>query len=157
MWGPRIVALSMLLMSLLVAGQAEAFNMSMASGRAQVLAADMLRVNGQTFCLMGIKAPAPGLSCFTRSGKTFECNRIAATGLMDLTAGTQVTCKTFGDRRADGCPLARCEANRYDLSKGMVYTGWAQADPETAPQLLKVEHQARERGHGIWTNGGPKE
>ncbi|GAB6054262.1 hypothetical protein JCM17960_30820 [Magnetospira thiophila] len=139
----------------LASGAASAMDISVASGRAQVLGPDVLRVNGQVFCLIGVRAPEPGQSCYIPSGKTFDCGRIAATGLMDLTAGAQVTCRSFGDRRADGCPLARCAVGRRDLSEGMVYTGWAKADPLTAPHLLQYESKAREKGYGIWTNGGP--
>jgi endonuclease YncB( thermonuclease family) len=85
------------------------------------------------------------------AGAPFDCARIAATALMDLTAGAEVRC---------GAPTnvgdvieARCSAGGYDLAEGMTYTGWASARPGADNPYRIFEQQARARGHGLWRPG----
>ncbi len=130
-----------LLLSATVAAQA--------AGPAQVLDAETLIVDGRRVCLAGIDAPEPGQRCTTRHGNAYDCHRVAAAGLKDLTAGATVRCRLTGAVRG-GCPLATCTADGYDLSEGMTYTGWALADPETGGAYKRFEDTARRKGHGLW-------
>ncbi|HFD16597.1 MAG TPA: thermonuclease family protein [Rhodospirillales bacterium] len=117
------------------------------SGPARVIGGDRLEVAGRTLRLAGIDAPEPGQRC-TRDGREYSCGRIAATALMDLTAGVTVACEILG--AGDPAP-ARCRLpDGYDLSEGMVYTGWALAFPREDNPLLAQETIARERRHGLW-------
>jgi len=120
-----------------------------AIGPAQVVDGETLTVKGQRFCLAGIDAPEPGQICVNRFGKSFDCSIIAGTALMDLTAGAFIKCRTTGDKRGD-CNVAVCEARGYDLSGGMVYTGWAMPDPATGAKYERLAALAKKRKHGLW-------
>ncbi len=117
------------------------------SGPARVLTGDRLEVAGRLLRLAGIDAPEPGRIC-SREGREYDCGRIAATALMDLTLGVSVVCEILGP--GDPAP-ARCRLpDGYDLSEGMVYTGWALARPHEGDPLRAQEQIARERRHGLW-------
>jgi endonuclease YncB( thermonuclease family) len=128
-----------------------------AEGGVTVLDGDSLLVGGQNFRLYGIDAPEKGQSCVI-NGNEFDCGMVAGTALMDLTAGSQVRCEEISvqavaqghDDRLETEHLALCFADGYDLSEGMVYTGWALALPELKPNYLSFERHAREKRHGLW-------
>jgi endonuclease YncB( thermonuclease family) len=119
------------------------------SGRAEVHSGDSLTVSGTRVRLVGIDAPEEGQRCQVATGRSYDCGRISATALMDLTVATEVACRLTGDT-LDGLPLANCTAGGYDLSKGMVHTGWALAWPRTGTIYAAVEVAARKRRHGLW-------
>ncbi len=132
------------LLLLLIAPPARAETLS---GPARVLAGDRLEVAGRRLRLAGIDAPEPGQIC-SRDGREYDCGRIAATALMDLTAGVAVACEILGP--GDPAP-ARCRLpDGYDLAEGMVYTGWALAWPRDGNPLLAEEEIASGRKHGLW-------
>jgi len=122
------------------------------SGSAQVVDAVSLQVGGRQVRLYGIAAPELGVRCAVRKA-TVDCGHVAATALMDLTAATDARC-TIVDGDAVP-PVARCTAGGYDLSEGMVYTGWARPMPDAPARLHRAEQTARERKHGLWRNGFP--
>ncbi len=117
-------------------------------GRAEVLTGETLKISGIVYRLVGIDAPEKGQICQNRQGRSFDCGRISATGLMDLTAGAIVRCDPV-NRQSDPI-LARCSAGGYDLSKGMVYTGWALPDPKTGAGLERQMEKAKAGKHGLW-------
>lgn len=119
------------------------------SGEAEVISGDKLSIGGKVVRLAGIDAPETGQICQVPSGRGFDCGRISATALMDLTVASTVFCHLTG-KSLDGVPLARCRAGGYDLSKGMVHTGWALAWPRTGTIYVAVEAAARKRKHGLW-------
>lgn len=118
-------------------------------GEARIILGDRLEVAGVTLRLAGIDAPEDGQSCRLANGRIYDCGRISTTALMDLTAGVGVVCDMTGERRG-GLPLATCRAGGYDLSKGMVHTGWALAWPRTGTLYAAVEGAARKARHGLW-------
>lgn len=140
-----VVVVAGAIVSLALAGPAGAETV----GRAQVVDGETLIIQGQAFCLAGIDAPEPGQTCINRSGKRFDCGQVAGTALMDLTAGVDVRCRPTGAKRQQ-CAMALCTAGDYDLSEGMVYTGWALPDPATGGQYLRYQALAEKRGHGMW-------
>ncbi len=115
------------------------------TGRPEVLAGDLIEVEGRRFRLYAIDAPEPGQQCLLR--KLYDCGAVARSALLDLTAGIPVTCETLP---AEGPEVARCVAAGYDLSEGMVYTGWALADRAISEQYLPFELEARAKNHGLW-------
>ncbi|MBT3170743.1 MAG: thermonuclease family protein [Rhodospirillaceae bacterium] len=121
----------------------------MLSGPVKVIDAANLRVGGQLVRLQGIAAPESGDRCPLRT-VTIKCGRIATTALMDLTAGAKVQCETHGKPNAKGVYLATCKANGYDLSEGMVYTGWAEADGTQMSRYAAFELDARSAPRGMW-------
>lgn len=142
----RFLICILLLMNLANSGQVKSASLS---GSAEVLTGDTLTVSGTKLRLTGIDAPEKGQICQVASGRSFDCGRISATALMDLTVATSVICQLTGET-SDDLPLARCTAGGYDLSKGMVHTGWALAWPRTGTIYATVEDVAREKKRGLW-------
>lgn len=124
------------------------------SGPVKVLDATNMRVGTQLVRLYGIAAPTAGDRCALRT-VTIKCGRIATTALMDLTAGVEVTCETHGDPNDKGVHLATCKAKGYDLSEGMVYTGWARPIKGAPAHYAQVEAGAKKRGRGLWKGKFP--
>jgi endonuclease YncB( thermonuclease family) len=145
----RLIVLFILSQLLVAPAAAESL-----SGPVKVIDAANLRVGGQLVRLHGIAAPMPGDRCALR-GVTMRCGRIATTALMDLTAGASVQCQTHGKPSAEGIYLATCKANGYDLSEGMVYTGWARPAKGAPSRYRDIEAGARKRGRGLWRGDFP--
>lgn len=139
--------LSMLAVTLAFTVPEEAIAGDRLAGPARVIDAATVEVSNETLRLYGIVAPKLGERCPYR-GTEIDCGHVAATALMDLTAATPVTCMVN-----DG--VARCEAGGYDLSEGMVYTGWALPLPDAPGRLEAVRREAEEKGHGLWRGAFP--
>ncbi|MDP7548593.1 MAG: thermonuclease family protein [Alphaproteobacteria bacterium] len=125
------------------------------SGPVEVVDAATLRIGGQLVRLNGIAAPKPGDQCLMR-GRQIPCGRVATTALKDLTAGMVVRCQTHGRAGPRGVILATCAADDYDLSEGMIYTGWARPDKRATARYREVEKAARKRRRGLWRGEFPK-
>lgn len=119
------------------------------SGAPQVLDGQTLIVDGHRLRLEGIIAPPLGTRCRLR-GNQHDCGRISTTALLDLTAGASVTCIRRETMAPDGSRHARCRAGGYDLSEGMVYTGWAEADAAQMSRYAALEAAARQARRGMW-------
>ncbi len=117
-------------------------------GTPRVIAGDLIELQGQRLRLDGIDAPEPGQRC-AFGNRLYDCGEVARTALLDLTAGTEVRCRQLGPGPA-GSKLARCTAAGYDLSEGMVYTGWALTQPAAGERYGAVQEQARRAKHGLW-------
>ena len=50
-------------------------------------------------------------------------------------------------------PAAHCLSNGYDLSAGMVHTGWARA---TGAAYREIETKARAARRGMWRPDAPE-
>ena len=121
---------------------------SLSSKNFDVLDGNRLVISGREIRLTGIVAPNLGQQCVLFD-KTQDCGLIARAGLLDLTAGATVTC-TPAAENVDGTPAHRCTAGGYDLSEGMVYTGWA-VPLDGAPRIYwRVLEGARARPRGFW-------
>ena len=117
-------------------------------GQPDVIAGDIIELQGQRLRLDGIDAPGPGQRCIVKD-RLYDCGEVARTALLDLTAGVEVVCRPLGPGPG-GSRTARCFAAGYDLSEGMVYTGWALADPATPKVYGPVQERARQSRHGLW-------
>ncbi len=117
-------------------------------GPARVVDGDTIEVASQTIDLADIDAPELDQLC-RRGGRIIACGMVASTQLSDLTAGVAVVCVPTG-AVATGRVIARCTAGGYDLSEGMVYTGWALEAPGAARRYRRVQERSREAGHGLW-------
>lgn len=126
-------------------------------GAPVVIDGETLDVGGTRVRLYGIDAPDMRQRCEIR-GRAYNCGRISRTALMDLVAGVkQVSCRlrdpanaaTTNEKRKSA-PLATCAAGRYDLSAGMVHTGWALAWPRTGTVYAKIEKKAAKERRGLW-------
>jgi len=88
----------------------------------------------QLILLGGIAAPKPGDKCAIRN---------ATTALIDLTAGAEVRCQTHGGANPKDIMLATCTASDYDLSEGMIYTGWARPDKRATPAIARSKKRRK--------------
>lgn len=117
-------------------------------GLPEVVDGETLRVGGKTFRLYGIDAPDIAQTCEIR-GRTYNCGRVSMTALMDLVAGVKIRCAPR--RNSPGTPaVAHCFAAGYDLSEGMVHTGWALAMPRDGTKYARIEARAKTAKRGLW-------
>lgn len=118
-------------------------------GKPEILTGDSLSVAGTDLRLKGIDAPEKGQLCRVASGRVYDCGLVSKTALMDLTVATTVTCRLTGGT-LDNLPEAKCSAGGYDLSEGMVHTGWALAWPKSGTKYSTVQITAQKAGNGMW-------
>jgi endonuclease YncB( thermonuclease family) len=119
-----------------------------ADNETRVIDGGRIAVAGIDHILYGISAPEPGVRCRLR-GRMRDCGRIARAGLMDLTAGGQVACAPSPAHPGKSL----CRSDGYDLSEGMVHTGWAQAAPDAPRHLEDLMIVACRHGRGLWNDG----
>jgi len=106
-----------------------------------------LTIKGASLMLYAIKAPELGSYCNPRL-KKYDCGLISKSSLMDMSAGAKITCSPAPAPYSN--KKYKCLSNSYDLSEGMVYTGWA-TPLETAPDLFKtLAREAKEKRRGMW-------
>jgi len=117
-------------------------------GRATAVDGEILAVAGREVRLAGIEAPPLGDKCPFR-GRAIDCGLVARAQLADLTAGATVVCETLNREQA-AIPFARCEAGGYDISEGMIHTGWARVGKRAPARYRDVEQAARLAGRGLW-------
>ena len=144
----RLLATSLaILAGLLWAGVAAAADAAQRlQGIPAVIDGDTLDLAGTRVRLQDIDAPELGQQCLLK-GKLYPCGEIARAALLDLTAGTEIVCE-LTDR--NGTETARCTADDYDLSGGMVYTGWALADRRVSARYVTLENGAKAAPRGLW-------
>ena len=106
---------------------------------------ETLEVGGKRFRLSGIDAPDPRQTCVIRK-REYNCGRISTTALMDLVAGVNVRCRPVSKTGN----VARCYAGGYELSEGMVHTGWALAMPRDHARFAPFEKKAAAARRGLW-------
>jgi endonuclease YncB( thermonuclease family) len=114
-------------------------------GTPTVIDGETLEVGGKRFRLWGIDAPDPRQTCVIRK-REYNCGRISTTALMDLVAGVKVKCRPV----AKTGNVARCYAGDYELSAGMVFTGWAMAMPRDHARFAPIEKKAAAERRGLW-------
>ena len=115
------------------------------SGEATVVDGDTVELGGRAFDLYGIDAPELGQRCALK-GKVFDCGDIARAALLDLTAGSRLSCRPLD--QAEGTAI--CTAGGYDIGAGMVYTGWALADPARPKRYRETQAGAQTAKRGLW-------
>lgn len=118
------------------------------SGPPTVIDGETLEVQGRRVRLYGIDAPDIRQTCEIGS-RTYNCGRISRTALMDLVAGVDVRCRLRGQTK-QGVALATCLAAGYDISAGMVHTGWAMAMPRQGTVYSRIEKEAEKARRGLW-------
>jgi endonuclease YncB( thermonuclease family) len=120
----------------------------MVQGRAKVISGDTLAVAGQRIRLHGIDAPEFGQPCHWPN-KTIDCGNISRTGLLDLIAPVEISCRRRATA-ADGTWIARCVAEDFDVGRNMVHTGWAMALPGDPAGYLPIQIKAQAAKRGMW-------
>lgn len=119
---------------------------ALAGEAVEIVDGDTLLVDGNEVSLFGVDAPELGALC-RRGADESDCGVLAQAALLDLTAGAEVICSPAG-----GTPgKVLCRANGYDLSEGMIYTGWATALPGEGRRYMALEGRARDAERGLWS------
>lgn len=118
--------------------------LSAEAGTVAVIDGETLRLDGHVVRLGGVEAPSRGDLC--RGGA--DCGGSATSTLAALVRDRRVECRLSG-RDGAGRPFATCDANGMDLSRAIVASGWARAQPG-APALADLELRARRHGAGLW-------
>lgn len=106
-----------------------------------------LVIKGKTITLYGIRVRELGAPCDT-TRKKYDCGLIARSSLMDMSAGAKIVCNqapTPHDRSK-----YKCLSNGYDLSEGMVYTGWAKPLSSAPTLFKKLAQEAKDKHRGMW-------
>lgn len=111
-----------------------------------VIDGDTLKLDGHVIRLRGVEAPDRGDRC--RGG--LDCGGAATAALAGLVRDRRVEC-ALGDRDGLGRPIAACLANGTDLSRAIVASGWARAQPGS-PDLADLELRARRQRAGLWAD-----
>ena len=119
------------------------------SGMPTIVDGDSLEVSGERFQLHGIDAPELGEFCEKDNGKRFDCGRVARSALLDLTAGVEVICRAV-DSASPTTRSAKCTASGFNLSRNMIYTGWALVDRAVTDKFIDVEAEAKRQKRGLW-------
>lgn len=117
-------------------------------GVPEIISGDELVVAGTLVRLAEIDAPDLAQRCVLGK-KLYNCGEIARAALLDLTAGAKVHCKAV-DRKPQGHWRGWCYAEGYNLSEGMVYTGWALAEPDATALYAHKQAEAERKNHGLW-------
>ncbi len=115
-------------------------------GQATVVDGRTLNIGGTRLRLANIDAPDPSQPC-QWPNKEIDCGNVARTALLDLVAGTEVTCRV-DDRGAAG--VALCRAGDFDVAANMLHTGWAVAAEGAPAAYRRIEAKARAARRGLW-------
>ena len=115
------------------------------TGAPTIIDGETLEVGGKRFTRWGIDAPDPRQTCIIRR-RDYNCGRISTTALMDLVAGVNVTCRPVKGTKN----VARCYAGGYELSEGMIHTGWALAMLRDHARFAPIEKKAAAARRGLW-------
>lgn len=118
------------------------------TGRPTVIDGETLEVGGERFRLYGIDAPDLRQKCEIR-GRRYDCGKVSRSALMDLVAGVEVRCVPRESTPRES-RVATCFAGGYDLSEGMVHTGWAMAMPRRGTKYARIERSSKKARRGLW-------
>jgi endonuclease YncB( thermonuclease family) len=103
-----------------------------------------LTVDGTTYTLWGIEAPAPAQTC----SAGWPAGRLSEQALDRLVEGKTVTCERRGKDRL-GRTVAICKADGVDLGEALVRQGMAWARLGVARGYVVQEAQAASRFLGV--------
>jgi endonuclease YncB( thermonuclease family) len=121
------------------------------AGRASVIDADTLQINGERIRILDIDAPEKDQFCQQAVGDvTWECGVEATFALIDWIGETDVVCETNGLDRYKR-HLARCTVQGEDVAVWLAESGWGVPFRDCKCEAVReasARAQAAERG--IW-------
>jgi endonuclease YncB( thermonuclease family) len=127
------------------------------SGRAAVIDADTVQVNGEVIRFLDIDAPETDQFCGQALGDlTWECGQEAAFALIDWLGTSSVTCEIDGvdhnQRR-----LAHCNVGGEDVAGWLAESGWAVPYGDcTCASVRAASARAAAAGRGLWVEPFPR-
>jgi len=121
------------------------------SGRAAVIDADTVQINGEVLRFLDIDAPERDQLCSQVLGDvTWECGQEAAFALIDWLGTSSVTCEVDGvdhDQRR----LAHCNVSGEDVASWLAESGWAVPDGNCACEGVRAASaRAAAAARGLW-------
>lgn len=117
-------------------------------GKARVISADTLQINGYKVYLYGIDAPELNQNCANIQGRSYQCGKEAAGWLRGWIGGYDIECRI---RQINGRNIsATCKLGPYDLGAAIVNAGWALADKKASSVYVPYEESARKGKRGLW-------
>lgn len=129
------------------------------SGRAQVLAADTLRIGKRKVRLKGIEVPDPNQRCLRSGaragGRSWACGQDAREALQRLVSGRIVTCEIGSGGEGD-VVSGHCKAGDTDVAEALVKAGFAFAQGVFMATYSSAESAAKESKAGIWSSAEPE-
>jgi len=129
------------------------------SGKAQVLAADTLRIGKRRVRLASIEVPDANQRCLRAGaragGRTWACGQDAKEAMQRLVGARTVSCEVGS---ADEAELAhgRCKADGTDLGEALVRAGFAFASGSFMPTFSSAQSEAQAKKSGIWSSAEPE-
>lgn len=119
-------------------------------GRATVISADTIRLNGAVVRLAGIEAPEASQPCYRANGRLWNCATAARKALEKIVRGQTVICQP-SDSDAAGRVTAGCAVRSSDIGATLVRAGHVFA---TAGFLTSTyaseEKDAQSNKRGVW-------
>lgn len=119
------------------------------SGRATVVKADTLRINGSLVKLAGIEAPEANQPCVASTGRSSNCYASARAALERIVRRRNVTCTAL-ETPTDAPVVANCTADEADIAEALVRNGYVFAASGFFATYGSAESEARAAKAGLW-------
>jgi endonuclease YncB( thermonuclease family) len=120
-------------------------------GRASVVAADTLRVNGALYRLTGIDAPEKSQSCMKDGKRRWRCGEAAVAALEKRARSKVVRCTPSAAADGEGRVPATCTVDGADIAAELVRGGHVFAASTMFGGYSSQEAEAKKAAAGLWT------
>ncbi len=129
------------------------------SGRATVIAPDLLRIGERKVRLAGIEAPDANQRCLRAGarpgGRTWPCGQDAREAMQRLVQGQVINCDVGGKDAAE-VATGRCRVKDADIGEMLVKAGHVFADAGVMASYRAAEDVAKAAKTGIWSSAEPE-
>jgi endonuclease YncB( thermonuclease family) len=119
------------------------------TGNAEVVEADVLRLEGYRVYLFGAESVEPRQLC-SINGQTWECFAAAVRMLQTIVSEGEVSCDVKSGPDALNQLIALCTVNGEDIGERMVRSGFAITVPDETDAYADEMAAAQEEGIGLW-------
>lgn len=122
------------------------------TGLAEVIDADIIRIDKQRVILWGLDAPERRQLC-NKDGKDWGCYDAARRSLELLAGRGEVTCYLLGEPDPFNRRHGVCESGGTDINAELVRRGMAVAWEEQTADYVELQLDAITEGRGLWAIG----
>jgi endonuclease YncB( thermonuclease family) len=126
------------------------------TGRASVVAGDMLRIGETMIRIDGVEAPDREQSCARSDNRRWRCGEAAQSALSRLISGKQVRCEPIS-KDSSGVLRATCFIGSNDVAAALVTGGHVLAESGMLARYRAEQGTAREAKAGLWGSSGEPE